>query len=187
MAAAAARRANACSRSRRCRAARISRISRATPESAKLICSGIARPAFSQILSAAAGSHSATVSSTMTAENSRRRNWARAAFRPSATSTSMPSCALTTAAQFRAPSIPVTIRMLISNPSFLDLRSVALGLPLSMSGFQLLTQNLSTDGLNLRHLIPSPRSQFPVPDSLVPGPLPDSLLSAFQLRSFIGI
>jgi len=35
------------------------------------------------------------------------------AFRPSATSTSIPSCAPTTAAQLRAPSTPVTISMLI--------------------------------------------------------------------------
>ena len=61
MAAAAARRASACSRSRRCSAARISRISRAAPGDGKVDLQGMARPACSQIFSAAAGSHSASV------------------------------------------------------------------------------------------------------------------------------
>ena len=111
--AAAARRASVCSRSRRCSPARISRTSRAEPASAKLICSGIASPACSQMASAAAGSHSAIDSSTTTAENSRRRNAASAALRLSAISTAIPNCVATASAQLRAPSIPVTIRMLI--------------------------------------------------------------------------
>src|ERR1035441_6345267 len=117
MAAAAARRASVCSRSRRGRAARISRTRRAAPERAKLICRGMARPACSQMASAEAGSHSAIVSSITTAANSRRRSAPSAALRPSAISTSMPSCTASTAAQLRAPSTPVTIRMLISNSS----------------------------------------------------------------------
>ena len=60
-----------------------------------------------------AGSHSASVSSITTAVKQCRFSSASAHLRPSATSTSMPICAATASAQLRAPSIPVTIKMLM--------------------------------------------------------------------------
>jgi len=108
---AAAESTASCSRSRRESAARTSRTSLPHPEIAKLISRGIASPACFSNESELGSLDSTRDSSITTIANSRLRNAASASLRLPAFSTGIPNCFESTAAQFSAPVIPVTIRM----------------------------------------------------------------------------